>query len=210
LDDNNFILGFEDKVYDFHLKQFREGTPEDIVTMSTGHFSKDVENDDHTTYDEIDVVLRGMHEFDESHKFVMHNLSTGLVGERVRDRYTMWTGSGGNGKGITKNIAACAFGEYYYEPGAGLFSNRSVSGSCLSSELSGLKGKRLCIISECESKDSLLTGLVKQCTGHDLIQSRDLFKTAITWRNNEAMIIQCFNECPVIPDTGVVFFAALF
>ena len=45
------------------------------------------------------------------------------------------------------------------------------------------------------------TGLIKQCTGHDLIQSRDLYKTAITWRN-KAVIIQCFNECPAIPDTG--------
>ena len=53
---DNFILGFEDKVYDFHLNTFREGTPEDMVTMSTGNFLKDVKNVDPAIYIEIKML----------------------------------------------------------------------------------------------------------------------------------------------------------
>ena len=107
----------------------------------------------------------------------MHNLSLAVVGERKKDRYTMWTGSGGNKKGITKSTADAAFGEYCYEPEVGIFSNRSASGLCLSSELSSLKGKRLCITSKCESKDSLRAGLIKQAP--DMILSNPMIFTKL-------------------------------
>jgi phage/plasmid-associated DNA primase len=96
-----------------------------------------------------------------------------------------------------------ALGDYAYEPDQTLFSSRSVSGSCLSSELAMMKGKRLVITSETEaSKDNKLrVGLLKKCSGHDQIQARDLYASASTFKPT-VNIIMCFNEVPGVDDSS--------
>ena len=204
LDANDMLLCLDDCVYDVANREFREGLPSDMVSMSTGHKRKAVEEamNGHTekhvliqsTFDEI-------HQSKEVRDYVLNNIATSIVGIRERDRFQIWTGTGANGKGLTKNLAGSAFGEYYYEPASTLFADRSVTGSCLSSELAKLKGKRLCISSEAEPGDKLRAGLLKQCTGHDLIQARDIYKSASEFRC-QANIVFCFNEVPGVDDSS--------
>lgn len=202
-DSDEYILGFEDCVYDFREKCFRDGRPEDMVSMSVGHTRADMEfhMDGSDESEEIIDSLQSMHESDEVLWYVMKTLATSVVGNRPNDRFQIWSGTGANGKGLTKNLVASAFGDYYYEPSAGLFATRSVSGSVLSSELAKLKGRRICIASEAEPGDKLRAGLLKQCTGHDLIQARDLYKSASEFRCM-ANIVLCFNEIPGVDDSS--------
>jgi P4 family phage/plasmid primase-like protien len=199
LDGDDMLLGCEDCVYDFREKRFREGRPEDMVSMSTGHTRADLEANDGLT-EEIMEAIGNMHQPDEL-SYMINTLATSVVGDRPNDVFHIWSGTGANGKGLTKNLVATTFGEYYYEPSAGLFATRSVSGSVLSSELAKLKGRRVVIASEAESGDKLRAGLLKQCSGHDLIQARDLYKTADEFRC-VANIILCFNEIPGVDDSS--------
>jgi phage/plasmid-associated DNA primase len=176
------LLGFDDGVYDFNEKCFRAGTPEDMITLSVGHSMRDVQERDPVICVEIMRVLGSMHESDVR-DYVIRKLATSVFGDRVNDHFYIWTGSGGNGKGLSKNLAAAAFGGYYYEPDQALFVTRSASISFLSSEMAQMKGKRLIITSEAEpSKDKLRVGLLKECSGHDLIQARNLYMSASTFR----------------------------
>ena len=145
-----------------------------MVSLSTGHKRKAVQIDEKINK-EILTALENMHESEDVPWYVLNVLATSVVGVRETDRFQIWTGTGANGKGLTKNLCAAAFGDYYYEPASTLFTDRSVSGSCLSSELAKLRGKRLCITSEAEPGDKLRLGLLKQCTGQDMIQARDLY-----------------------------------
>jgi phage/plasmid-associated DNA primase len=157
LDGNDYLMGFEDCVYNFHERCFREGRPEDMISMTTGHKQSDVEThmDGSEICDDIIHAVESMHEFEEVLWYVLKDIATSVVGNRPNDRFHIWSGSGGNGKGLTKNLVASAFGDYYYEPYAWLFASRSVSGSVLSSELAKLKGKRICVASEAEPGDKL-------------------------------------------------------
>ena len=195
LDSNDYILGFEDCVYDFKTKSFRDGTPSDMVSMSTGHMKADVENAGDDIKQEILIALESMHQSRAVYEYVLKWLATSVVGVRPVDRFQIWTGTGANGKGLTKNIAGAAFGDYFYEPTSAIFATRSISGTVLSPELADLKGKRLCITSEGESGDKLKCGTLKQCTGHDKIQARGLYKSPIEFRNT-ANIAMLFNEVP--------------
>eukprot|EP00873_Tetraselmis_striata_P039780 jgi/Tetstr1/460044/TSEL_005364.t1 len=203
LDSNTHTLGFEDCVYDFDEKCFREGRPEDMISMSVGHTQADVEA--HMIGSDIgrEIIdaIETMHASDEVLWYVLQTLATSVVGDRPNDRFQIWSGTGGNGKGLVKNLVSSALGQYYYEPTAGLFATRSVTGSVLSSELAKLKGKRICIASEAEPGDTLRAGLLKQCTGHDLIQARDLYKSASEFRC-VANIVLCFNEIPGVDDSS--------
>jgi hypothetical protein len=38
LDEVTYVIAFEDGVYDFREKRFRDGKPEDFVNMSCGHY----------------------------------------------------------------------------------------------------------------------------------------------------------------------------
>jgi phage/plasmid-associated DNA primase len=163
LDDNDYLMGFEDCVYDFHERCFREGRPEDMISMSTGHKQSDVETHmaGSKICDDIINAVESMQQSEEALWYVLNNIATSVVGNRPNDRFQTWSGSAANGKGLTKNLVASVFGDYYYEPSAGLFASRSVSGRVLSSELAKRKGKRICVASEAEPGDKLRAGLLK-------------------------------------------------
>ena len=200
LNANDYLIGLEDCVFDFKHGCFREGLPEDMVTMSTGHTREDVE----MGADLEDLIMHSlgeMHESPEVFDYVLNVLATSVVGARPVDRFSIWTGTCANGKGLTKNLCATALGEYYYEPSATVFSDRAVSSSCLSSELAKLRSKRLCITSEAEPGAKLRAGLLKQCSGHDLVQARDMWQSAGEFRCN-ANIVLCFNEVPGVDDSS--------
>jgi hypothetical protein len=135
LNANKSILGFENKVYDFGdhtavprvIPSFREGTPTNMVSMSVGFTQAEVEGCDKTIQAEIVATLQGMHVDENIFDFIMQTLATSVVGHRPRDKFQIWTGSGANGKGLTKTITAKAFGEYYYEPVQAIYS--LISGS---------------------------------------------------------------------------------
>jgi phage/plasmid-associated DNA primase len=62
-----------------------------------------------------------------------------------------------------------------------------------------MKGRRLVITSEAEaSKDNKLrVSLLKNCTGHDKIQARDIYESAATFN-----IIILLNEVPDVDDSS--------
>jgi hypothetical protein len=60
---------------------------------------------------------------------------------------------------------------YFYEPDAGLFAHRSVSGSCLNSVLAKLKAKIICMSLEGDPNDKLRARLFKNFKDNDRIQS---------------------------------------
>jgi phage/plasmid-associated DNA primase len=152
-----------------------------MVTMTVKMTRGQVENCDKTIQAGILETIEGMHVDPEVYNFIIQTLATSVVGYRPRDKFQIWTGGGGNGKGLTKTIVDAAFGEYFYEPGQAMFSSRGVTATCLSSELAKLAGKRICMTSESEknqdpSKPNMLrSGLLKQRAGHDKIQARDLW-----------------------------------
>jgi phage/plasmid-associated DNA primase len=170
-----------------------------MVSMSTGHTRADLEANEGLT-EEVMEALGNMHQPNEL-RYMINTLATSIVGDRPNDVFHIWCGTGANGEGLTKNLVATSFGEYYYEPSTGLFATRSVSGSVLSSELAKLKGRRVVIASEAEPGNKLRSGLLKQCSGHDPIQARDLYKPADEFRC-VANIIVYFNEIPGVDDSS--------
>lgn len=150
LDGNDHLLGFKDCVYDFEERCFRDGRPEDVVSMSTCHKRADIEAHmgGSEIGEEIINAIGNMHESEDVLRHVLQNLATYVAGNRPNDRFQIRLGTCANGKGLTKKMAASAFSSYYYEPTACLSASLSVSGSVLSSELAKLNGKRVCIASE--------------------------------------------------------------
>ena len=61
LDTNDWLLGFDDTVYDFKEKRFRDGVPADVLTISTIHKNQDVLQRDPVVFQEIMKSIDDMH-----------------------------------------------------------------------------------------------------------------------------------------------------
>ncbi len=85
LDAGDDILGFDDGLYDFKLKVFRDGKPDDMLTLSTGYKSKDVQDCDPEKLEVILMALASLHETDDVFRYGMHFLATFVTGDRPKD-----------------------------------------------------------------------------------------------------------------------------
>ena len=88
-----------------------------------------------------------------------------------------------------------------------MFSNRGVTNTCLSIELSQLASKRVCMTSETENVtnsnvgNNLRVAMFKQCTWYDKMQARDLWCSAKEF-HCVANINMMFNEVPGCDDSS--------
>ena len=93
LDANPKLLGFENGVYDLDNDEFREGRPEDYVSLSTGinYIEYDVDN---PYIEEIDDFMRKVLVNDNVREYVWTLFASILDGTNRDEKFHIWTGSG--------------------------------------------------------------------------------------------------------------------
>lgn len=203
LDSNTHILGLKDGVYDFHSRTFREGTPDDMLTMSTQHSMADVQNadPDGPIAQEILRAFYSMHTSKEMADYVLRRFATCVVGDRPIDAFDILTGSGSNGKTLTKAAMNSAFGDYFYEPSSGLLTQKRAAQGACSPEHAKLRGKRCTMPSEAENEETLQVGFLKNLMGGDKIQARDLYTACVEFKP-QTNLFPSYNEIPAVNDSS--------
>lgn len=197
LDSNKRLLGFDDCVFDFNENAFREGLPSDMISLSTRHRRDDmVIRED--MCNKITTVLNEMHGSGEVSQYMLHFLSTSLVGNRPENYFQIWTGCGEyDGRRLTKHLVASAFGGYYYEARSTLFTRTRTAGS----KMLKLKGKRICMSSECERGNKLCPVMLKPCLGGDTIRvkiSQSSYPSEAVTFKSHANIVMLYNKVPTL------------
>eukprot|EP00873_Tetraselmis_striata_P029417 jgi/Tetstr1/449681/TSEL_036749.t1 len=205
MDSNPYILGLDDCVYDLAAREFRDGRPSEMVSMSCGHKLTDVEDYDMEIESRIYDTISGMFDDEEKFRYVWGRLSSCVSGRLPCDAFDIWTGRGRNGKGVIKALMASAFGNsgtgYYYEPDVFVFTSVRQNASGPSPELFKFKGKRCCMSSEGDAGDALQLALSKRLTGGDIIQARDLHKGLVSITPTFNLFL-LFNVIPSVNDTS--------
>jgi P4 family phage/plasmid primase-like protien len=194
LDENPYIIGFKNGVYDFNKNVFRNAEPNDYITFSTNY--------DYIDYDESDDNVKEIYSFLEKiitsknvREYLLKVLGKSLVGV-PEERFYIWTGlSGANGKSTLVNFLEQTLGDYITSVDVSLLTNKRASSGNASPDIIRLKGKRLFTFQEPEHDDKLRTGILKQFTGGDTIIARELFKAPITFKLQGTMVM-CCNDLP--------------
>ena len=197
LDSNPSLLGFENGVFDLETEEFREGRPEDYISMSTGINFIEFDEDNpyvHEINDFMSKVLTNKQVRD----YVWSLFASMLDGANRDEKFHIWTGSGSNGKSKIVELLQNAIGEYACIFNISLLTQKRVGSSATNSELAIAKGKRFAILQEPEEDERLNVGLMKELTGGDKIQCRGLFKDPIKFKPMFKMILTC-NHMPAIP-----------
>ncbi len=93
LDSNRHLVGFENGVYDLDAMEFRDGRPEDFVSLSTGI--------NYVPYDgslvclpQVQAFLSQVLPIERVREYVLRLLSSFLHGNIREERFHVWTGSG--------------------------------------------------------------------------------------------------------------------
>jgi P4 family phage/plasmid primase-like protien len=212
LNEKRNLLGFDNGIYDLETSRFREGLPDDYISLSCG-LTLPIPNDRlpiHITdlKDEIsgmgdyDELSDGLNDFlskvfpiESVKEYTLRFLSSCLSGEVREEKFYFWTGSGGNGKSKLVELLDFSLGEYSRSMDVSYLTTKRGSSSSASPELESIKNARFVSMSEPEKTDQIFVGKLKQMTGGDKMTSRGLFKETTQFKPQFKMALMC-NELP--------------
>jgi len=193
------IIVFNNGVFDLDALTFRNGEPGDYSSFST--------NNNYSDYDENNPDVQKVYDvFSQIHPnktlrdFFFYTLASALHGYKREQKFDIWTGVGSNGKSITVEFISKALGDYFYSPSIQLLTRKRGSSSNASPELIKLKGIRIAVLQEPEFDDQIHPSLMKQLTGNDWIEARELYCSPIKFKPQLSLVMAC-NDLPKVPSS---------
>jgi len=198
LDANPDLIGFENGVYDLKTGEFRDGRPEDCVSLSTGT--------EYITFEDGDDLIVAIYNFmsqvfpdEEVRDYVFTLLSSFIEGRNPNEKFHIWTGVGGNGKSKLLELFELAFGKYTAKIPVTLLTQKTRSSSnAANPEISRLKGIRTVSTQEPEENERFNIGVMKDWTGGDRITCRPLYGEQFDFKPQFKMVF-CCNHLPSLP-----------
>jgi P4 family phage/plasmid primase-like protien len=196
LDKNPYLIGFENGVYDLRKDLFREGRPDDNISLTTGTRFRPF-NPENKHIKGIREFLRKIQTNDEIREYLLLTLASYLQGNNKEETFIIWIGCGSNGKSKLLELLEKSFGEYCCKlPISALTQGRAKSNAA-TPEIAQTKGKRLASVQETEPTDKLNVGKMKEYTGGDVIYARDLFKSPVQFIPQWNLLMLC-NHLPTV------------
>lgn len=197
LDSRCHLIGFLNGVYDLESFEFREGRPDDYISLTCG-INYVPMNVDHPCYKDIQRFLAQIFVKEHIREYVMLLLSSFLNGSIKEERFHIWTGTGANGKSKLIDLFEQCFGEYCCKFPITLLTQKRAASNAATSELARAKGKRFACLQEPAEDEKLNIGLMKELTGGDKIMARLIYKEPIEFKPQFKMILTC-NHLPNVP-----------
>lgn len=199
LDANKDLICFENGVYDLTANSFREGTPDDHITFTTGY--------NYVKYTDLSKEVVEIQEFfnkiqleEDMREYILTLLASYLDGHNKNQKFVIWTGSGANGKSTCVELFQLSIGDYGgVLPITVLTKKRGAAGAA-TPEMAMTKGKRFVVFQEPEGDDQIYVGYMKELTGGDMIYARPLFRDPIRFKPQFKLLLTC-NKLPFIPST---------
>ena len=178
LDQNKYLLGFDNGIYDFKKKIFRNGEPEDYISFSTRTNYIPFNNTDPEKVKikaEIDDFMLKVFPNFELREYMWKHAASSLIGEQRNQKFNIYTGVGGNGKSIWVNLMNLALGDYSDKLNIALLTQKRKGIGGPTPEIAKLKGKRYVSMDEPSAGDILNEGVMKQMVGGDEMEGREMY-----------------------------------
>ena len=178
MDTNKHLLCFNNGVIDFKNKEFREGYPEDYITITTRiNYTPFDENNSEMQEiaNQITSFMKTLFPIADLNKYMWDHFASCLIGANKNQTFNVYHGSGSNGKSIIADLMSLTLGEYKGTVPITLVTEKRGLIGGTSDEVLKLKGIRYAVMQE-PSKESVINeGIMKELTGGDPIQARGLY-----------------------------------
>lgn len=198
LDENKNLICFTNGVYDLENALFREGRPEDYITLCTGinyvSFDKINKSKLHT----VRKFLVDIQPEEDMRNYLLDLFSSCLAGNNLDQKFNIWTGTGSNGKSLLITLMMESLGDYACGLPPEVLTRASMDPDKASPTMAKTKGKRFVVFEEPEGTDQVYVGKMKAYSGNVKIQARKLHKDMIEFYPQFKMFLLC-NKLPTIP-----------
>lgn len=198
---NPYVIAFLNGVYDLKNKTFRNAYPNELVSITTGY-----EYNPKTSLtlhkNKLMDMLCEIFPVEEERTYVLNTMSLTLVGLNTLEEFYIWIGTGSNGKGVLSNILSKTLGGYYDSMDVEYLVKSSSSRSGADPVMARKKGIRGVVTTELEKEVKLREGKLKELTGRDEIQVRELYKSPFNFVPVFKIFIQT-NKKPEIDGTDM-------
>jgi P4 family phage/plasmid primase-like protien len=203
LDSNVNLLGFENGVYDFEKDIFRDGLPDDYITMSTkqDYIKFSTYN---PIYSQIQTFFEQVFPIKSVREYFIMVLSSCVTGITSKnEKFYIMTGSGSNGKSLTNDLMKLALGDYYMSCDISLITRKRGQSNQAAPEKVRMRGRRCGVFQEADDDEKLNVGVIKELTGGDTMCVRDLFKGAdeMLELKPQMKYFLTANQLPDVPST---------
>jgi P4 family phage/plasmid primase-like protien len=176
LNTNPYLIGFKNGVYDLKDDIFRDGLPNDYISLQMPI--------NYQVFSETDNRVQEVYDFFEKvfpdkslRRYFMDIMSEIFVGYNHRKQVYFWTGEGDNGKSITQMFIEKMLGPLSIKTPTTLITSKRPSSGSANAELARAgNGVRTTFLEEPDPDEQVCTGVFKHLSGNDSIYTRDLFQ----------------------------------
>lgn len=200
LDQNNYLVGFLNGVYDLKNGIFRKGTSDDMISKTTDYnfIDLDFESPD---VKKVEEFIESIQPEKDMATYLMVFCASCFEGSNKNQKFMIWIGKGSNGKGslielLDNTLNGCSNGYFATLPPTILTQKRG-SSSGATPELADKIGKRLIVLQETETDDKINVGFMKNITGQDKIETRPLYGDPFQYTPQFKLLLAC-NHLPNI------------
>jgi P4 family phage/plasmid primase-like protien len=197
LDKHPDLLGFENGVLNLKTSEFRDGYPEDYISLSVGYDYLDLDKNDPAILD-IDKYMEQVFPVEAVREYAWRALSSFLYGANKDQKFHIWEGVGSNSKSLLIDFFCMALGEYAGTLPISLLTQKRGSSSSASPELAQTRGLRFVYMQEPDRGQKMNIGLMKELTGGDKFLCRPLYKEPFML-TPQFKIVLCCNDLPKVP-----------
>ena len=184
MDKNKYYLCCNNVIIDFKTNTIRPGKPTDYITKSTNiNYITDHELNNKSVNQKYNRIKEEIHDFMEKlfpnpnlRRYMWEHLASVLIGTNENQTFTIYNGSGANGKSKLVELMTYMLGEYKGTIPISLVTQKRNGIGGTSSEVANLIGVRYAVMQEPSKGDHLNEGIMKEITGGDPIQCRQLFR----------------------------------
>ena len=192
---NVYLMAFTNGVYDFTNGQFREGRPDDYITLSTQnpYRTKDSIYNYDVIKEEIIEFMNQLFTDPQLCEYMWEHLASVLIGINHNQTFNIYTGGGSNGKSLLVDLMSEMLGDYKGVVPITLITQKRGELGKATPEIAQLVGRRYAVIQEPQKGDSLNEGIMKEITGDDYLTGRALYKDTITFKPQFKLVV-CTNN----------------
>ncbi len=193
MDNNWWLLGFNNIVYDFHSHSFRDYSYDDYISTTTGYNWRNPTSDELTT---VSSLISLIFPDPDIRSLYLQILSSSLIG-RCIENFIIANGSGGNGKGVLNDLIIAALGNHALIASNSILSEPMKTGA--NPQLAAIHKKRLVIFREPPADKKFQNATIKELTGGGRFSARTLHEKSTEKELNHTMIVEC-NTKPLLAE----------
>lgn len=177
LNKNPNLIAFKNGVYDFTNDVFRDGNPEDYLSICIPVEYKDYGSVGHPSVAIVDDFFQKIFPDAQVRDYFLDEACRCFVGGNHNKVVLFWTGCGDNGKTITQNLFEKMLGKLAIKFSTTLITGKKVSTGAPNPEMyRASNGVRWAVMDEPNMDEVINCGILKWLSGNDTFWARDLFQ----------------------------------